>query len=134
MNNLTLEFGWAVAWFALFTFLVLVLAYRRASLAAATAVLGLALLAYWVLGAAADWWKIAVSVPVALLLLLNLRGLHGLVGRRIVHGRPELAKIDVGEGAAPQRRRACIPRRTLRRTVRNARRLGHHASTRRPSP
>jgi acyl-CoA dehydrogenase len=76
MNDLTVEIGWAVAWFALFALLVLVLAYRRASLVVATVVLGLALAAYWVYGAAADWWKIAVSVPVAVLLLLNFRGLR----------------------------------------------------------
>jgi acyl-CoA dehydrogenase len=76
MNNLTSGFGWAVAWCALFMLLVLVLAYRRASLAAATVVLGLALLAYWVFGTAADWWKIAVSVPVVVLLLLNFRWLR----------------------------------------------------------
>jgi acyl-CoA dehydrogenase len=87
MNNLTLEFGWAVAWFALFTFLLLVLAYRRASLAAATVVLGLALLAYWVYGAAAEWWKIAVSVPVVVVLLLNFRWL-----RVVLLTRPFLKK------------------------------------------
>jgi acyl-CoA dehydrogenase len=76
MNNLTLEIGWAVAWCALFVLLLLLLAYRRASLAVATVVLGLALLAYWFFGAAADWWKIAVSVPVVVLLLLNLRWLR----------------------------------------------------------
>jgi acyl-CoA dehydrogenase len=76
MNNLSLSVGWAVAWCALFVLLVLVLAYRRASLAVATVVLGLALAAYWFFGAAADWWKIAVSVPVVVLLLLNLRWLR----------------------------------------------------------
>ena len=76
MNNLTSSVGWAVAWCALFVLLVLVLAYRRASLAAATVVLGLALLAYWIFGAAAEWWKIVVSVPLVVLLLLNFRGLR----------------------------------------------------------
>jgi acyl-CoA dehydrogenase len=68
--------GWAVAWCALFVLLVLVLAYRRASLAVATVVLGLALLAYWIFGAAAEWWKIVVSVPLVVLLLLNFRWLR----------------------------------------------------------
>jgi acyl-CoA dehydrogenase len=76
MNNLTSGIGWAVAWCALFTFLVLVLAYRRARLATATVVLGSALVVYWIFGSAADWWKIAVSVPLVLLLLLNLRWLR----------------------------------------------------------
>jgi acyl-CoA dehydrogenase len=76
MNNLTSGIGWAVAWCALFTFLVLVLAYRRARLATATVVLGSALVVYWIFGSAADWWKIAVSVPAVLLLLLNLRWLR----------------------------------------------------------
>jgi acyl-CoA dehydrogenase len=76
MNNVSLGLAWAVAWFALFACLVLVLAYRRASLALATGVLGIALLIYWVLGAAPDWWKALISVPYVLLLLLNFRGLR----------------------------------------------------------
>jgi acyl-CoA dehydrogenase len=68
--------GAAAAWAVLFLGLVLVLAYRRASLAASTCLLGALLLAYWTLGAAPLWWKIIVSVPYALLLLLNLRPLR----------------------------------------------------------
>jgi len=55
---------------------VLVLAYRRAGLAASSVVLGALLLAYWILGAAPDGWKAAVSIPYALLLLLNVRPLR----------------------------------------------------------
>jgi acyl-CoA dehydrogenase len=68
--------GAAAAWAALFLGLVLVLAYRRASLAASSCLLGALSLAYWMLGAAPLWWKIIVSVPFALLLLLNLRPLR----------------------------------------------------------
>jgi len=68
--------GAFVAWAVLFLGLVLVLAYRRASLAASSCLLGALGLAYWTLGAAPLWWKIIVSVPYALLLLLNLRPLR----------------------------------------------------------
>jgi acyl-CoA dehydrogenase len=64
------------AWVVLFLGLVLVLAYRRASLAASSCLLGVLTLAYWMFGAAPLWWKISVSVPYALLLLLNLRPLR----------------------------------------------------------
>jgi len=64
------------AWTVLFLGVVLVLAYRRASLAAGSCLLGALLLAYWTLGAAPAWWKITVSVPYVLLLLLNLRPLR----------------------------------------------------------
>ena len=40
------------------------------------------LLAYWVLGSAPGWWKVLVSIPVGVLLLLNLRRLRiGLITR-----------------------------------------------------
>jgi len=73
MNNWLPGAAAALVWCLLFVGVILILAYRRASLAAATAVLGVVLLAYWVFGAAADWWKITVSVPLALLLPLNVR-------------------------------------------------------------
>lgn len=76
MNNWLPAAAAAVAWILLFVGAALVLAYRRASLAAATAVLGIVLLAYWAFGSAPDWWKIVVSIPVGLLLLLNLRPLR----------------------------------------------------------
>jgi acyl-CoA dehydrogenase len=68
--------GAAAAWAVLFLGLVLVLAYRRASLAASSCLLGALGIAYWTLGAAPLWGKIIVSVPYALLLLLNLRPLR----------------------------------------------------------
>src|ERR1700689_4136233 len=68
--------GAAAAWAVLFLGLVLVVAYRRASLAASSCLLGALILAYWTFGAAPLWWKIALSVPYALLLLLNLRPLR----------------------------------------------------------
>ncbi|HWJ35031.1 MAG TPA: acyl-CoA dehydrogenase [Steroidobacteraceae bacterium] len=82
MNTLLLGAAAAVAWGLLCAGMVLVLAYRRASLAATTAVVLVLLLAYWVFGAAAGWWKVMVSLPVGLLLLLNIRPLRiGLVTR-----------------------------------------------------
>jgi acyl-CoA dehydrogenase len=65
-----------LAWAVLFLGILLILAYRRASLRLSSCVLGLLLAAYWVFGAAPQWWKIAVSVPFAVLLLLNLRPLR----------------------------------------------------------
>jgi acyl-CoA dehydrogenase len=68
--------GAFAAWAVLLLGLVLVLAYRRASLAVSSCLLGALTLAYWTLGAAPLWWKVVVSVPYALLLLLNLRPLR----------------------------------------------------------
>jgi acyl-CoA dehydrogenase len=68
--------GWFAGWAVLFLGVLLVLAYRRASLAASTCALGLLLVGYWVFGSATEWWKIAVSVPYAVLLLLNIRPLR----------------------------------------------------------
>src|SRR5271165_3578269 len=65
-----------LAWAALFLAACLVLAYRRASLASSSCVLGVLLFAYWALGTFPEWWKIAVSVPYGLLLLLNVRPLR----------------------------------------------------------
>jgi acyl-CoA dehydrogenase len=68
--------GAFAAWAALNLVLVLVLAYRRAGLAASSCLLGALALAYWALGSAPLWCKIVLSVPYALLLLLNLRPLR----------------------------------------------------------
>jgi acyl-CoA dehydrogenase len=76
MDDLAQSAGWFVAWAALFLGVLLILAYRRASLAASSCVLGILLLCYWAFGAGALWWKIALSVPYALLLLLNVRPLR----------------------------------------------------------
>src|ERR1700723_479832 len=76
MDNWVGSAGWFAAWAVLFLGVLLVLAYRRASLAASTCVLGLLLVGYWGFGSAAEGWKIAGSVPYAVLLLLNVRPLR----------------------------------------------------------
>lgn len=77
----------ALAWFLLSAGLILVLAYHRASWASAAAALAALLLAYWVFGTAPDWWKGVVSIPVALLLLLNVRPLRmSLLTRPFLRG------------------------------------------------
>jgi acyl-CoA dehydrogenase len=65
-----------LAWAVLFAGTVLILAYRRAGLALSTCILGVLALTYWILGTAPEWWKIAVSIPWVLLVLLNLRPLR----------------------------------------------------------
>ncbi|HWY97428.1 MAG TPA: acyl-CoA dehydrogenase, partial [Steroidobacteraceae bacterium] len=65
-----------LAWAALFLGALLILAYRRASLALSSWALGILLLAYLALGSAPAWWKILLSVPYAALLLLNIRPLR----------------------------------------------------------
>jgi acyl-CoA dehydrogenase len=80
MNTVLPSAAAAIAWCLLFFGVSLILAYRRASLATAGAVLLMLLLVYWVFGAAALWWKAVVSVPVGLLVLLNVRPLRiGLI-------------------------------------------------------
>jgi acyl-CoA dehydrogenase len=76
MNDVASSAGEFFAWAVLFLGASLILAYRRASLALGCCVLGLLLLSYWALGSAPDWWKIFVSIPYALLLLLNIRPLR----------------------------------------------------------
>jgi acyl-CoA dehydrogenase len=76
MDNFAVSTGWFVAWTVLLLGVLVVLAYRRVSLAASSCVLGLLLLCYWGFGSAAEWWKIVVSVPYAVLLLLNVRPLR----------------------------------------------------------
>jgi acyl-CoA dehydrogenase len=76
MDNVAVSTGWFVAWTVLLLAVLVVLAYRRVSLAASSCVLGLLLLCYWGFGSAAEWWKIVVSVPYAVLLLLNVRPLR----------------------------------------------------------
>ncbi|MGB6353141.1 MAG: acyl-CoA dehydrogenase [Steroidobacteraceae bacterium] len=76
MDDMVVGAGLFVGWAVLFLAVLLVLAYRRAGLAASSCVLGMLLIAYWVFGSGAQWWKIALSVPYALLLLLNVRGLR----------------------------------------------------------
>src|SRR5260221_13140052 len=76
MNSAALSAGVCVAWAVLFLGIILVLAYRRASLSLSSCVLGVLLFAYLALSTAPPWWKAAVCVPYALLLLLNVRPLR----------------------------------------------------------
>jgi acyl-CoA dehydrogenase len=87
MHELLLYASIAVGWLVLFVGAVCILAYRRASLELGTGVLLLLLALYWVLGTAPDWWKVLVSVPFAILFLLNIRPLR----RRLVT-RPFMKK------------------------------------------
>ncbi|MFI4890523.1 MAG: acyl-CoA dehydrogenase [Steroidobacterales bacterium] len=66
----------ALAWCVFVVATLVWLAYRRVGLGASTLALGAILLAYWLLGDAPDAWKILVSVPVAMLVLLNVRPLR----------------------------------------------------------
>jgi acyl-CoA dehydrogenase len=76
MHDLLLQAAIVVGWLVLFAGAICILAYRRASLAAGTGVLLVLLGLYWVLGAGALWWKVALSVPCAMLLLFNVRPLR----------------------------------------------------------
>ncbi|HXA35894.1 MAG TPA: acyl-CoA dehydrogenase [Steroidobacteraceae bacterium] len=76
MNGAAAGLAEFLAWAASFLGVILVLAYRRASLASSSLVLGLLLLSYWLFGSAPDWWKVVVSTPYALLALLNVRPLR----------------------------------------------------------
>ena len=76
MSPLALSALDGAAWAAGFFALSLLLAYRRATLASSSALLGILLLCYWQFGHAAGWWKALVSVPLALLLLFNIRPLR----------------------------------------------------------
>ncbi len=76
MNSTGLAWLQFLAWGVLLLGIVLVVAYRRASLLFSSCVLGALLLAYWAFGAVPSWWKIAVSIPYIALLLLNIRPLR----------------------------------------------------------
>src|SRR3984885_12451713 len=76
MHELLLDAGIVVGWLVLFAGAICILAYRRATLAVSTGVLLLLLAIYWALGSAPDWWKILISVPFAVLFLLNIRPLR----------------------------------------------------------
>jgi len=71
-----LSAGIAVGWLLLFVGTFLIVAYRRSSLALSSCALLLLLAAYWAFGDAPYWWKILVSVPFAILALLNVRPLR----------------------------------------------------------
>jgi acyl-CoA dehydrogenase len=76
MHELLLDAGIIVGWLVLFVGAICILAYRRASLAAATAILLIVLGVYWAFGLAPAGWKILVSAPFAILLFLNIRPLR----------------------------------------------------------
>jgi acyl-CoA dehydrogenase len=76
MHDLLLSAAIAAGWLVLFVGAFMVLAYRRSSLAASTAVLLALFAAYCVLGAALAWWKYLVGIPIGALLLLNVRPLR----------------------------------------------------------
>jgi acyl-CoA dehydrogenase len=76
MNDAALSAGVFLAWAVLFLGVTLVLAYRRASLLLSSCILGVVLLCYWSLSTSPEWWKILISIPYALLLLLNIRPLR----------------------------------------------------------
>src|SRR5258707_2214109 len=76
MNDVAQSAGVFLAWAVLFLGVLLILAYRRSSLGRSSCVLGILLLAYWALGSCPEWWKLLVSIPYALLLLLNIRPLR----------------------------------------------------------
>src|ERR1700734_3126856 len=76
MSDVAVGTGVFLAWVVLFLGVILILAYRRASLGFSSCIIGLLLLAYWALGSAPEWWKTIVSIPYALLLLLNIRPLR----------------------------------------------------------
>ena len=76
MSDLLIDAAIIVGWLVLFVGAICVLAYRRASLAVSTGVLLLLLAGYWALGAAPVWWKVVVSVPFAVLFVLNVRPLR----------------------------------------------------------
>jgi len=72
-------------WLLLFISLVLWLAYQRATLAMATAVLGLLLVGYSVLGAGPLWWKVTLWFLYLPHVLLNIRPLRRrLISRRFL--------------------------------------------------
>jgi len=76
MNDIGVIAGMFLAWAVLFLGITLILAYRRTSLGVSSCALGVLLVCYWVWGTAPEWWKILVSFPYALLLLLNIRPLR----------------------------------------------------------
>jgi acyl-CoA dehydrogenase len=76
MSSAALSAGVFAAWVVLVLGVILALAYRRASLTLSSCVLGLLLFAYLALSTAPPWWKAAVCIPYALLLLLNIRTLR----------------------------------------------------------
>ena len=76
MNDWVLAAGICAGWLVLFIGAALTLAYRRASLRVSTVVSIALLAAYWQWGTTPPWWKLLLTVPVLLLVLLNIRPLR----------------------------------------------------------
>jgi hypothetical protein len=88
MNDWVLHASIAVGWLALFMGVALVLAYRRAGLGLSTVIALALIVAYWFWGTTPDWWKVLLSVPVALMVLLNMGPL-----RRRAFTRPPRCRL-----------------------------------------
>ena len=83
-----------MAWFVFAAAALVWLAYRRVSLQVATLLLGALLLAYWLLGHAGPYGKLLVTLPVALLALLNSRALRlRLITRPFLKGYLRLLPV-----------------------------------------
>jgi acyl-CoA dehydrogenase len=76
MSDWVLHASIAVGWAALFVGIALVLAYRRAGLGLSTVIAVALIAAYGFCGTMPDWWKVLLSIPVALLVLLNIAPLR----------------------------------------------------------
>jgi acyl-CoA dehydrogenase len=76
MNDWVLDASIAVGWLLLFVGVALALAYRRVSLVISTFVIVALLAAYGCWGDAPEWCKALLSVPAALMVLLNIRPLR----------------------------------------------------------
>ena len=70
--------GEYAAWAVLLLVAVLILAYRRAGLGWSCCVLWALLACYWAFSGAPGWWKAVISLPFAVLVLLNIRPLRVL--------------------------------------------------------
>jgi acyl-CoA dehydrogenase len=76
MNDWALQAGICVGWLVLFVGIALTLAYRRASLGVSTIVSVALIAAYCCWGTTPDWWKVLLSLPAVLMVLLNIRPLR----------------------------------------------------------
>ncbi len=72
LSAITASIAVAAAWCVSFMGVILILAYRRSSLGVASIVLSVLLLVYWAFGTAPDWWHVILSIPVGMMLLLNV--------------------------------------------------------------
>jgi acyl-CoA dehydrogenase len=72
MNDWMLHASIAVGWLALFVGIALTLAYRRAGLSLSSVIAVALIAAYGFWGTTPEWWKVLLSVPAALMVLLNI--------------------------------------------------------------